>query len=195
LSLVLLLSTLLFFSFYNEGYYFLSLMIMYFFMLPRIFASITQNMRALETQLLLLNQVNNLDIVPLRLKSRLFKLLRASVVLYLIGILIVNAMRIVMVWYLEWINYVLNELVILLIIAVIGFLVLPNNSDLFVILDPMSIYNPDELFAHEGGEMTLHVNEQPPDMSNIIVVEFPWNSKQEDAIVPLSLGVGEREGN
>jgi cation transport ATPase len=53
-ALILLLSTLLFFSFYNEGYYFLSLMIMYFFMLPKIFTSITRNTRALQTQLLLM---------------------------------------------------------------------------------------------------------------------------------------------
>jgi hypothetical protein len=41
-ALILLLSTLLFFSFYNDGYYFLSLMIMYFFMLPKIFTSIAR---------------------------------------------------------------------------------------------------------------------------------------------------------
>ena len=52
-ALVLLLSTLLFFSFYNDGYYFLSLMIMYFFMLPKIFTSITRNTRALHTHMLL----------------------------------------------------------------------------------------------------------------------------------------------
>ena len=44
-ALILLLATLLFFSLYNDSYYFLSLMIMYFFMLPKILAAIGSNLR------------------------------------------------------------------------------------------------------------------------------------------------------
>jgi cation transport ATPase len=127
-ALILLLSTLLFFSFYNDGYYFLSLMIMYFFMLPKIFTSITRNTRALETQLLLITSANvQLETESIHQKIKLFKTLRTSVVIYLGSILLVNSMRIIMIWYLDWFNYVLNEMVVLLMMCLICFILLPNN--------------------------------------------------------------------
>jgi hypothetical protein len=50
-ALLLLLSTLLFFSLYNESYYFFSILIMYIFMLPKIFSAVTKNLKRLGVQL------------------------------------------------------------------------------------------------------------------------------------------------
>ena len=61
-------------------------MIMYFFMLPKIFTSITRNTRALETQLILMGSNrsdNNNEIAAIHVKIRLFKTLRTAVVIYL----------------------------------------------------------------------------------------------------------------
>jgi len=201
LALVLLLSTLLFFSFYNDGYYFLSLMIMYFFMLPRIFTSITRNARGLEAQLLIFSQANSLnaDLSPIRQKLKLFKSLRTAVVLYLISILLVNAMRIVMIWYLEWFNYILNESVVLLMVCFISYIFLPHNDPLFAsasLFDnnnsPFSMYNTvDDIFG-EGESTTVNVNDQQLDMSDIIIIEYPYETKQEDPFIQLALGVAEK---
>ncbi len=56
-ALILLLATLLFFSLYNDSYYFLSLMIMYFFMLPKIFTAISRNLKKLSMQRVFLERL------------------------------------------------------------------------------------------------------------------------------------------
>ena len=53
-------------------------------MLPKIFTSITRNTRALETELLLLNNQNmQNEVESVYARLRLFKTLRTSVVIYL----------------------------------------------------------------------------------------------------------------
>jgi len=179
-ALILLLSTLLFFSFYNDGYYFLSLMIMYFFMLPKIFTSITRNTRTLETQLLLISQANmDVETQSLYHKIRLFKTLRTSVVIYLGSILLVNSMRIIMVWYLDWFNYAMNEVVVLMMMALICFILLPYNRLLFTtagLLDGslFPLFGPDDLFADTEALISLH-DPGGPDISDIVVVDYPYD--------------------
>src|SRR5690348_12579188 len=104
-------------------------MIMYFFMLPRIFTSISRNSRALEAQLLLYNQTNRINEVPsIRTKLKLFKTLRNAVVTYLVSILIINAFKIIVVWYLGWFEVLLSEIVVLLMMCSISYVLLPHNT-------------------------------------------------------------------
>jgi hypothetical protein len=190
-ALMLLLSTLLFFSFYNDGYYFLSLMIMYFFMLPKIFTSITRNTRALETQLLFIMQSNtDTETNGIVQKIKLFKTLRSSVVLYLGSILLVNSMRIIMIWYLDWLNYVMNEIVTLLMVSTISYILLPHHRALFSSLgleaNLLSLFNMDEIFDPES--IINYQDTYSPDISDIAVVEYPSkNSESKNYLHPNSI--------
>lgn len=58
-ALLLLLSTLLFFSLYNESYYFFSILIMYIFMLPKIFTAVTKNLKRLGLQLAFVSRLHD----------------------------------------------------------------------------------------------------------------------------------------
>lgn len=64
-------------------------------------------------------------------KIKLFKTMRTAVVVYLGSILLVNSLRIVMVWYLEWLNYLLNETVVFTMMGFISWFLSPKNRLLF----------------------------------------------------------------
>lgn len=200
-ALILLLATLLFFSFYNDGYYFLSLMIMYFFMLPKIFTSITTNTTILEAQILMTGraQTDN-DATSLLQKLHLFKTLRTSVVVYLGSILLVSAMRIIMVWYLDWFNFVMNELVVVLTIALVSYILLPHNH---LVFSPMTIhpdfnlghYNFDDLTPLDYDELNMMSQEPSIDLTGMIVIEFPHklsHGVQSPSTIPLAIALPEK---
>lgn len=132
-ALVLLLATLSFFSFYSDDYYFLSLMIMYFFMLPKIYAGVTKNIRSLETQIWMANNVRlpDLPLSAFNRKLKMFKVLRFAVVAYLGSILLINSLRIVVVWYWDWINVTTNEFISLILIIVIVHVLRPGPDGVF----------------------------------------------------------------
>lgn len=184
-------------------------MIMYFFMLPRIFTSITRNTRALEAQLLLYNQTNRPTEAPnIQAKIKLFKTLRNSVVVYLISILIINSFKIIVVWYLGWFETLLNEMVVLLMMCSISYQLLPYNRGKYgliivtfgalfsgmMVLDgpfPLSMYNVEDMFGEEGIPLPL-VGQPPEDLSDIIIVEYPQHPSEDGVLVPLALGVAEK---
>jgi hypothetical protein len=193
-ALVLLLSTLLFFSFYSEGYYFLSLMIMYFFMLPKIFTSITRNTRALQTQLLVMRYATaEAATEPLIAKMRMFKTLRTAVILYLGSILMVSSMRIIMLWYLLWVNYCVSELIALVMVSVVAFLLRPRENGAFStraflegnpfpILNMQNLDHFDEFFGEHLLDpdmvlMNAGMRDGPQaddfDMTTTLVIEYP----------------------
>lgn len=198
-ALVLLLSTLLFFSFYNDGYYFLSLMIMYFFMLPKIFTSITRNTRALHTHMLLARYANvELNTIPILAKIRMFKALRTAVILYLGSILIISSMKIIMWWFLEWVTSCVSELVTIVMVVSVCLLTRPRlngvfsprsyfESGSFPVLNMQQFDHFDELFGDQiwdpdlvfGGNPNSNSNSNfPPslpaiDLSEALVIEFP----------------------
>ena len=135
-ALMLLLCALLFFSFYNPGYYLLSLMIMYFFLLPKIFNSISQNVHALRAQILMLEEVQRVQnrdaLASFRNKLRVFQFIRNTVVVYLLAILAVSIFRMLVGPYnLDWLNYFINELVSLCMVLVVIWIVRPQPN-LFV---------------------------------------------------------------
>eukprot|EP00027_Filamoeba_sp_ATCC50430_P006466 CAMPEP_0168546728 /NCGR_PEP_ID=MMETSP0413-20121227/3653_1 /TAXON_ID=136452 /ORGANISM="Filamoeba nolandi, Strain NC-AS-23-1" /LENGTH=417 /DNA_ID=CAMNT_0008576925 /DNA_START=566 /DNA_END=1819 /DNA_ORIENTATION=+ len=174
-ALILLLSTLLFFSFYNDGYYFLSLMIMYFFMLPKIFTSITRNSRTLETQHMIFahaNMTNQMRAVEDKMK--VFRSLRTAVVIYLGCILLVNSLQIVMVWYMAWFAIVLNQVTILCMVSYISYLLLPFRTNLFsisLLLDNsiFPLLNMDDVLS----DPELFTNDST-DISDVVVFEYPY---------------------
>jgi len=193
-ALVLLLSTLLFFSFYNDGYYFLSLMIMYFFMLPKIFTSITRNTRALHTHMLLARYANvELNTDPILAKIKMFKTLRTAVILYLGSILIISSMKIIMWWFLVWVTFCVSECVTICMVVAVCILTRPRENGVFSprayfengsfpILNMQQFDHFDELFGDQIWDPDLifgtgagdSVNAAPQiDMSEALVIEYP----------------------
>lgn len=133
LALALLLLTLVFFSFYSDDYYFLALMIMYFFMLPKIFSGITKNLRSLEGQIWMAENVQlpEVSLRAFRLKLHMFQVLRGSVIAYLASILLINSLRIVIIWYWDWVNVLINEVISVGILATISWVLRPGHDGVF----------------------------------------------------------------
>lgn len=106
LSLILLLGSLLFLSFYSDEYYYMAMLIMYFLMLPRVFTAITRNSRLLQSELFVLEQIDdrrhrNAEISEMHRhvndKYLLFSRLRRLVGAYLVALLVVNSVRLGMI--------------------------------------------------------------------------------------------------
>eukprot|EP01121_Diplochlamys_sp_Union-15-3_P011386 TRINITY_DN3300_c0_g1_i1.p1 TRINITY_DN3300_c0_g1~~TRINITY_DN3300_c0_g1_i1.p1 ORF type:complete len:230 (-),score=36.55 TRINITY_DN3300_c0_g1_i1:48-653(-) len=182
-------STLLFFSFYNEEYYFLSLLTMYFFMLPKIFANITRNTRTLDMQFMLLRGVNiNLDPTPFLEKIRIFRSLRAVVVFYMAAILIVNSLRIVQWWNLNPFENMGIEVVTFSVVWVVCFLLRPRRYVVYSPDDFPVIEFPDFDDGYELDEVGLPAY----DLSGTVAVQWPTeNVEERPGTVPLSVCVSE----
>ncbi len=101
---------------------------------------------------------------------------------YVLGsILLVNSLRIIMVWYLDWLNFVLNEAIILLMMFLISWMLLPHhrycysfNQSMNPSIDLTNIltnwylkYSCRALFSLEGLDRNLfplfHMEELFPD--------------------------------
>jgi len=169
--LVFLLSVLLFFSFYNDVYYFLSLMILYFFMMPTIFTNITKNIRIVESHAILARFMENqITMENIRLKKKVFRYLRTTIVLYLGAILFVNSMKIIMVWFLFWISFSISEPISILMISFLCFTFRPTN------ITPNIYQNAqlDEIGISEISrslEQIINQNLDPVSLSNILEIK------------------------
>mmetsp|Transcript_17478 Transcript_17478/g.25998 ORF Transcript_17478/g.25998 Transcript_17478/m.25998 type:complete len:515 (+) Transcript_17478:566-2110(+) len=222
-ALVILLSTLFFFSVYNEGYYFLSLMILYFFMLPKIFHSVTLNTSSLHAYLTVLNgqllqqqdeesvQQTRRIISALHVKLKVFRMLRSSIILYLCFILIASALRIVMVWSLEWITVAINELVVLFMVLLVCIAVRPARARDGLYLMTSELFDTDFGFPMDfaafasldnNNNMLMWDNSQEQDpaieqhyntavASKSFVVEYPRKDDNDTTIslIPMAYAV------
>ncbi|KYR02842.1 hypothetical protein DLAC_00310 [Tieghemostelium lacteum] len=168
LILLFLLSVLLFFSFYNDVYYFLSLMILYFFMMPKIFTNITKNIRVLESHLILSRYMNSNSQANYQLKKRVFKFLRSAIVLYLGAILFVNSIRIVMVWWLYYISYCVSEPMSVVMLLFLLFTFRPEISSPNIYLDSNL---SDQMVIHDLSRSLEHLmndNLDPISLASIL---------------------------
>jgi len=225
LSVFSLLAILVFFSFYNETYPFLSLMILYFFMLPQIFRNVGQNVRLLYLQASLLRVPSSNDSTgdetllqqlqllrsAIRKKLMVFKNIKISVLIYLGLILIVTMLKIVIAWYLDFANYVIDEVVVLCVFFWIIVGLKPHDPHVYMVITLPNLINSQFLddFLNEDNSGSLsdeddisqysHSNESPmeqsdDDISNIIVVVYP--SIKEDthhvSELPLALACKEK---
>jgi len=168
--LLLLLSSLLIFSLYTDGYYFLSLTILYFFVVPKIFASSNQNSSVVDAQILMLQEqlranppnnnnndeaaANQVAVSALSAKSRLFRSLRATVVVYFLIVLAVSILKVccrsyavtrsractfltpermqaVIPYNLRYISYAINEFCMFALLGAVAMVLRPNQSGVF----------------------------------------------------------------
>ena len=99
-----------------------------------------------------------------------------------------------MIWYLDWFNYVMNEIVVLFMTCLISYILLPSNRGLFA---QSSLFDGnifpvlmEDLFPNS--DLTLLGKEPAIDISDLIVVEYPYPGQTLSTNVPLALGILER---
>jgi len=191
-ALLVLLSTLLFFSFYNTEYYWLSLLLMYFFMLPRIFTAISHNVRTLDSHVAAFEQTARASTTEtaerflevLAAKRNLFSKIRHCLVGYLVAILLVNSiLRVLTVWELAWISRMSDEAVVFFIVAIILFLLRPSRKVFYTRAADM---RPMLLLQTWFRERMEEENDntagalEPWDMGKTLVVEWPDTQKRRE---------------
>jgi len=186
IALFILVSTLLFFSFYNTEYYWLSLVLMYFFMLPKIFTSISHNIRTLDSHI---SAFTNsylhpaLDNIPqythlLQVKRTMFVKLRTCLVIYLISMLLVNSLvRILVAWDLLWISRLCDEMIVLCIVGYVAWNLRPGLKVFYTSIEEIRPFLALQVFLESrlnGEDMDDGVEISDPwDISKTIVVQWP----------------------
>jgi len=204
IALFILLSTLLLFSFYNTDYYWLSLVLIYFFMLPKIFTSISQNIRILDSHLSIITE-RSLDLQNvqfyvslLQVKRSTFVKMRTCLIVYLIGMLLVNSLiRILLAWDLLWISRLCDEMIVVVIVSYVAWNLRPGLKVFFTSMEDIRPFMTLQrlldgriIEEREEGE----AEGEPWDVSKTVVVQWPMKIGQNPTATiryPLSLGYEE----
>ena len=127
-TLLFLLASLFFFSVYEDGYYFLSLMILYFFLVPKVFHAISLNSGMLRSYSLFLQnrfssqtpaiQANILRLLSaLKLKSRMYASLRFEVTVYVCLIVATYFIKLIVSFTSDWLIAAIQEIYIIFLVA------------------------------------------------------------------------------
>eukprot|EP01094_Clydonella_sp_ATCC50884_P023685 TRINITY_DN5747_c0_g1_i1.p1 TRINITY_DN5747_c0_g1~~TRINITY_DN5747_c0_g1_i1.p1 ORF type:complete len:502 (+),score=193.46 TRINITY_DN5747_c0_g1_i1:172-1677(+) len=191
-ALSLLLSTLLFFSLYNDGYYFLALMILYFFMLPKIFSTASRTANVLHTQALLLTRSlerNEGDadgmreaVETLLAKVQVLRAVRFLAGGYCVVVLGKAIAHMFMPYRLDYLNYVLNEVASLAVVSAALALLRPSYKRLFTILPShyQQLLSTQIASHHHLLDRLRHylANEEPDerntvDLSKVTILRYP----------------------
>ncbi|EFA78766.1 putative heme A:farnesyltransferase [Heterostelium album PN500] len=131
------------------------------------------------------------------MKTRAFQYLRTAVVLYLGGILIVNSMRIIMVWFLYWVTFSVSEPMSMVMLAFLCILFRPySRNPIFSSsnLDSMSLVELTrslaEISSQQLDPMALvnYFDAKTYDPKNCIIIDYPGNS-------PSALGKNNTNNN
>jgi len=211
IALFVLVSTLLFFSFYNTEYYWLSLVLMYFFMLPKIFTSISQNIRIIDSHIATFLHRGGggpqameggvqVYISLLQVKRTMFVKIRTCLVVYLIAMLLVNSLvRILVAWDLLWISRLCDEAIVMIIVAYVAWNLRPALKVFFTSMEEMRPFLSIQVLLEgrqneEDMEEGVEVSD-PWDVSKTLVIQWPEKmaGKKEREIMRLPLTLGHEE--
>jgi len=201
IAMVILLFSLIFFSIYNPDYYWLSLVLMYFLMLPKIFTSISQNIRLLETQITLFQQTQAIPIEPyLTLvveKQKMYLRLRNALLMYLLAILMINTlMKILLAWDYLWVSKLCEELVVLVMVIFVMFSIWPEKRIFFTSFEEMRPFLNLVDFLQRRGDLALEQmrhRQKPWDVTKTIAVQWPVRKKRRNAVTRLDLSLAYEE--
>jgi len=205
--LIILFFSLLFFSFYNPDYYWLPIILLYFFVIPKIFTSISNNLRLLDTQLSLFHSNQFIPsenyLSQISLKRTLYVGLRNCLLGYLVSILIVNSLlKILLSWEVQWITQLCDEIVVLIMVIFILWNLRPSCGVVFTTWAELRVFTSvlDEYhFLQRGREDQMNemeTNYNPWDLVFSVVFVFPPRiSKMVKAriISRLALSIGYEE--
>lgn len=175
MPLFLLLFTLIFFSVYNDGYYMIAMMIMYFLMMPKIYTSISENIRILGIhQWLAQNfQLGQIPLDAIVTKIRFFKRLRIFATSYVVVVLLSNCVRIFVSWRLEWIAIIFQEFIALIMLAILAFMIRPQSSALFSTDQDIFIEEIEDLSESLAQISQLRSFHKTLDVNSMVVVKWP----------------------
>lgn len=180
ISVVLLMAALLFLSYYSQGYFYLSLMIIYFFMLPRIFSSIGRNMRIIHQHLGASrhNPTAADDARILNAKYQFYQQFRKLILLYIAAFLAVTSFRFIADPLLDWIVTLVNELVSCLALFSLMYLLFPTRTSRFAYfagLDspPLSQTLDAVLFAANLNNILEDAGTPMLDLNEVVIFEMP----------------------
>jgi hypothetical protein len=181
-GVLFLLGALVFFSFYNNGYYLLSLVILYFFMLPKIFTGASQNVRLLYAHIVIMTREQpeeNADLIlTLRAKMRMFEVLRTTVMIYLTLVLFVIGSKILLPYKLNWLTYLCFEALVFIVFVTVAFILHPSRSRVFAELDLNELSTnldfrsilEDYNFLIHGGGSNVRIPKIQPDRLLLVKV-------------------------
>jgi len=179
-------------------------------MLPKILTAITRNTRTISTQMFFITHLNqarnsswNLDV--LKSKMRVFQAIRIISISYLIMILIVFGIRLIVVWYLNWVVVCANEALILLMVLAAGIILGPNelvyrrdslgdsSNALIALVNLMERGELDEQdFENDDGSgdgvPLVNFGDHVNDVSELIVFQYPSVLTTADLKGKKSLG-------
>lgn len=88
-----------------------------------------------------------------------------------------------MIWYLEWFNVCMNEVVVLLMMLLVSYILLPHNTPLFqpIQLTDVHMHVPPEQLM--SAEFLAQPNAEAQDLSELIVFEYPYDQQEMLAVV------------
>jgi len=153
-------------------------MIIYFFLGPKIFASIKKNHSVLQSQIqYLIGQENGPSDVSvlksLKRKLYFFRDLKIVSIVYLGFVFLLNGAKIVLFWNYYWIIIAVQEFLGLLVVISLSKLIYPYRSLLF------SYISQDNIIDVPGFEgFILHKSIDNED-ENIIIVSYPNSNLKE----------------
>lgn len=177
LPLLFLFLSLTFFSIYNDGYYMMAMIILYFLVMPKLFFNISELVAALKIQLLIV-QAFRLGNAPQRaLKEYIifYKVVRISALFYVVATLLASGTRIFIAWQFEWISTLSGEIISLIMVALISYFISPHHFDLLEWTERLFNEDIDELISNPNF-LTMMRNRPEPvyfDTNSAVVVQWP----------------------
>ncbi|PRP86407.1 hypothetical protein PROFUN_05326 [Planoprotostelium fungivorum] len=202
----ILLGTSLFFTFYKTNYFFLELIVLYFFILPKLVASIARSRRLIALHIRVIESTSflpeitrnahgmSLDHIPAMLKKyNMFGYFRLGIIAFFTLYLGSVGVHLFTPWYAAWIVYLFSEAIMLLMIVFLSFLLSPRQ---WIIFTPPYIVSNNGVLPfklEDDGD-----DDQTP-LSDIMVIEYPHNispfTDYDNACTPGSLPDGDRTLN
>lgn len=181
LPLLFLFLSLTFFSIYNDGYYMMAMIILYFLVMPKLFFNITEIIRALTLQLVIV-QTLRLGNEPQRAIKEVilfYKVIRIATLFYVVSTLLASGTRIFMAWYFEWITILSGEIISLIMLTIIAYFISPHHFDLLRWNENLFNEEAVELLISNPNFLSMIRNRPSPspetgfDINSAVVIEYP----------------------
>ena len=141
-ALLLLLVAFVFHTAYDDGYYVLAMLLLFFFVLPKMSTCVTRNIRTLQAYIWLFVEVGaDYTILSRKIKvcrcniavlhNKAFKLLRVLVFSYTGSALFLVCFKIFMIWDYSWVMHAATQLIFLVMGAALCIILRPAKNGNF----------------------------------------------------------------
>jgi hypothetical protein len=204
IAIIILIFTLIFFSVYNPDYYWLSLVLMYFLLVPKIFTSISHNLRLLDNQINLFQQNQAIPSEPyvtlLQTKETMYKRLRTGLLGYILSILLVNTLlKFLLSWDYQWIARICDEVLVWVMMVFILWSLRPSKKIFFSSFEEMRPFLNVVEFLQRVGDLEnlvqARAGQAPWDVNKTIVVKWAGREKRGGGggVMRMAISLGYEE--